>query len=62
MVRDLKNQLNGFKLYDTFLRKRLKKGAAEELETIDTRIIEAHGGKAKSRKGAFACTCRWIRD
>jgi len=36
IVHDLKNQLNGLKLYATFLRKRLEKGErpAEELETI----------------------------
>ncbi|MEP6741985.1 MAG: hypothetical protein ABJB61_05755 [bacterium] len=36
IVHDLKNQLNGLKLYATFLRKRLEKGdrPADELETI----------------------------
>ena len=36
IVHDLKNQLNGLKLYATFLRKRLEKGErpADELETI----------------------------
>lgn len=37
VVHDLKNQLNGLKLYATFLRKRLQKreAAADELETIE---------------------------
>lgn len=37
VVHDLKNQLNGLKLYATFLRKRLLKreAAADELETIE---------------------------
>ncbi|HBB89538.1 MAG TPA: hypothetical protein DC047_18185 [Blastocatellia bacterium] len=36
IVHDLKNQLNGFKLYATFLRNRLEKGErpADEVETI----------------------------
>ena len=36
IVHDLKNQINGLKLYATFLRKRLEKGAghADELETV----------------------------
>ncbi|MFN2492925.1 MAG: hypothetical protein ABR501_08585 [Pyrinomonadaceae bacterium] len=36
IVHDLKNQLNGLKLYATFLRKRMEKrdGPADELETI----------------------------
>lgn len=36
VVHDLKNQLNGLKLYATFLRKRLEKGErpADELETV----------------------------
>ena len=36
IVHDLKNQLNGLKLYATFLRKRLEKGdrPADELETM----------------------------
>lgn len=36
VVHDLKNQLNGLKLYATFLRKRMEKGErpADELETI----------------------------
>lgn len=36
IVHDLKNQLNGLKLYATFLRKRLEKGErpADELETV----------------------------
>ncbi|HKP47550.1 MAG TPA: hypothetical protein VJT50_13200 [Pyrinomonadaceae bacterium] len=36
IVHDLKNQLNGLKLYATFLRKRLEKskGSGDELETI----------------------------
>ena len=36
VVHDLKNQLNGLKLYATFLRKRLEKGdrPADELETV----------------------------
>ena len=36
IVHDLKNQLNGLKLYATFLRKRLEKGQrpADELETL----------------------------
>jgi light-regulated signal transduction histidine kinase (bacteriophytochrome) len=36
IVHDLKNQLNGLKLYATFLRKRIEKGdrPADELETI----------------------------
>src|ERR671933_2241956 len=36
IVHDLKNQLNGLKLYATFLRKRLEKAErpADELETI----------------------------
>lgn len=37
VVHDLKNQLNGLKLYATFLRKRLQRqeAAADELETIE---------------------------
>lgn len=37
VVHDLKNQLNGLKLYATFLRKRLQRSeaAADELETIE---------------------------
>ena len=37
VVHDLKNQLNGLKLYATFLRKRLEKAErpADELETLD---------------------------
>src|SRR5437588_416606 len=40
IVHDLKNQLNGLKLYATFLRKRMEKGErpADELETI-TKLI-----------------------
>ena len=40
IVHDLKNQLNGLKLYATFLRKRMEKGQrpADELETI-TKLI-----------------------
>jgi hypothetical protein len=40
IVHDLKNQLNGLKLYATFLRKRLEKGdhPADELETINKLI------------------------
>jgi light-regulated signal transduction histidine kinase (bacteriophytochrome) len=40
IVHDLKNQLNGLKLYATFLRKRLEKGARpdDELETINKLI------------------------
>jgi len=40
IVHDLKNQLNGLKLYATFLRKRLEKAArpADELETINKMI------------------------
>src|SRR2546423_13167198 len=36
IVHDLKNQINGLKLYATFLRKRLEKGEghADELETV----------------------------
>jgi len=41
IVHDLKNQLNGLKLYATFLKKRLEKseGPAEELETVN-KILE----------------------
>ncbi len=37
IIHDLKNQLNGLKLYATFLRKRMEKGErpADELETIN---------------------------
>ncbi|HEX8180346.1 MAG TPA: hypothetical protein VF525_12440 [Pyrinomonadaceae bacterium] len=37
IIHDLKNQLNGLKLYATFLRKRLEKteGRADELETVN---------------------------
>ena len=37
IIHDLKNQLNGLKLYATFLRKRIEKGErpADELETIN---------------------------
>jgi hypothetical protein len=40
IVHDLKNQLNGHKLYATFLRKRLEKGErpADELETVNKLI------------------------
>lgn len=40
VVHDIKNQLNGLKLYATFLRKRLQKreAAADELETIEKLI------------------------
>src|SRR5437660_2097108 len=40
IVHDLKNQLNGLKLYATFLRKRMEKGErpADELETISKLI------------------------
>lgn len=40
IVHDLKNQLNGLKLYATFLRKRLERseGPADELETINKLI------------------------
>ena len=40
IVHDLKNQLNGLKLYATFLRKRLAKSErpADELETINKLI------------------------
>ena len=40
IVHDLKNQLNGLKLYATFLRKRMEKGErpADELETINKLI------------------------
>lgn len=40
IVHDLKNQLNGLKLYATFLRKRLEKSARpeDELETINKLI------------------------
>jgi len=38
IVHDLKNQLNGLKLYATFLRKRMEKDlrAADEMETVNT--------------------------
>ena len=41
IVHDLKNQLNGLKLYATFLRRRLEKGdrPADELETINKLIL-----------------------
>jgi len=41
IVHDLKNQLNGLKLYATFLRKRIEKGErpADELETINKLIV-----------------------
>ena len=41
IVHDLKNQLNGLKLYATFLRRRLEKGdrPADELETINKLIV-----------------------
>ena len=40
IVHDLKNQLNGLKLYATFLRKRLEKSARpeDEMETINKLI------------------------
>jgi light-regulated signal transduction histidine kinase (bacteriophytochrome) len=40
IVHDLKNQLNGLKLYATFLRKRLEKGEhrADEMETVNKLI------------------------
>ncbi|HYE64669.1 MAG TPA: hypothetical protein VD966_03740, partial [Pyrinomonadaceae bacterium] len=40
IVHDLKNQLNGLKLYATFLRKRMEKSErpADERETIDKLI------------------------
>src|ERR1041384_2350428 len=40
IVHDLKNQLNGLKLYATFLRKRLEKNEhpADELETVNKLI------------------------
>ena len=40
IIHDLKNQLNGLKLYATFLRKRMEKGqrAPDELETINKLI------------------------
>jgi light-regulated signal transduction histidine kinase (bacteriophytochrome) len=40
IVHDLKNQLNGLKLYATFLRKRMEKGdrPADELETVNKLI------------------------
>src|SRR5947209_259185 len=40
VVHDIKNQLNGLKLYATFLRKRMEKGErpADELETISKLI------------------------
>ncbi|PYS77391.1 MAG: hypothetical protein DMF67_18445 [Acidobacteria bacterium] len=40
IVHDLKNQLNGLKLYATFLRKRMEKGEhpADELETVSKLI------------------------
>jgi light-regulated signal transduction histidine kinase (bacteriophytochrome) len=40
IVHDLKNQLNGLKLYATFLRKRIEKGErpADELETVNKLI------------------------
>ena len=40
IVHDLKNQLNGLKLYATFLRKRMEKGErpADELETVNKLI------------------------
>ncbi len=40
IVHDLKNQLNGLKLYATFLRKRFEKGdrPADELETVNKLI------------------------
>src|SRR5919202_7113951 len=40
IVHDLKNQLNGLKLYATFLRKRMEKSGrpADEQETIDKLI------------------------
>ncbi|MGH9970744.1 MAG: hypothetical protein ACREBG_23540 [Pyrinomonadaceae bacterium] len=41
IVHDLKNQLNGLKLYATFLRKRLEKGErpADEMETVNKLIV-----------------------
>ncbi len=40
IVHDLKNQLNGLKLYATFLRKRMEKGSqpADEMETVQKLI------------------------
>lgn len=48
IVHDLKNQLNGLKLYATFLKKRLESGerAAEELETV-TKLISGLDRMAK---------------
>src|SRR6185503_11480803 len=48
VVHDLKNQLNGLKLYATFLKKRLEKGErpADELETV-TKLITGLDRMAK---------------
>src|SRR4026209_438281 len=48
IVHDLKNQLNGLKLYATFLKKRLEKGErpADELETV-TKLITGLDRMAK---------------
>ena len=49
IVHDLKNQLNGLKLYATFLRKRIEKGErpADELETI-TKLLAGIDRTAES--------------
>ena len=46
VVHDLKNQLNGLKLYATFLRKRMEKAErpADELETIGKLIAGLERG------------------
>jgi len=48
IVHDLKNQLNGLKLYATFLRKRLEKSErpADELETVNKLIAGLDRGAA----------------
>ncbi|HEV7744155.1 MAG TPA: hypothetical protein VGO56_04085 [Pyrinomonadaceae bacterium] len=76
IVHDLKNQLNGLKLYATFLRKRLEKDErpADELETInkliagldrtarDVSLIVEYGRHFDLRKQAGTSLEKLLRD
>ena len=56
IVHDLKNQLNGLKLYATYLRKRLERNdrASAERETID-KLVAGLDHAAKEKIGRASC-------
>ena len=76
IVHDLKNQLNGLKLYATFLRKRMEKAErpADELETIgkliaglerganDMTLLVRYGRPLELRRQPSTDLARLLRD